>query len=149
MTAASVDSDQDKTISKQELEKHVQDAVAAYDGNSDGKVTQAEHKKTSDVDQSIAFAGVIYATFKKLDLDEDDVVTTKEFLASAQRFLSSADDGDGSISVAEWDAARLGKEESWGNPSIGLVLNAIFFWMMLAVSLVDKGESETTEPESA
>lgn len=149
VTAASVDTDENKTISKQELETHVRDAVAAYDENGDGKVTEAEHKKASNVDQGITFAGVFDATFTTLDLNEDKVVTTKEFLNSALRFLEFADDGDGSISVAEWDAARLGEEESWGNPSIGLVLNAIFFWMMLGVSLVDnKSESETTEPES-
>ncbi|MBC8288999.1 MAG: MFS transporter [Planctomycetes bacterium] len=35
-------------------------------------------------------------------------------------------------------------EVSWGIPSLGLILNALFFWMMLSVSLLDENSRETT-----
>ena len=43
-------------------------------------------------------------------------------------------------SVSESGAA------SWGMPSLGLMLNAMFFWLMLCVSLLGNSSTDTREP---
>ncbi len=98
--AKELDTDSNGVVTRQEMTDEAIQAFTGYDADSDGRLTQAEYERRSNVKS--AMGGFIRGHAKELDRNNDGSISREEVLANATQMYDRVDrDSDGKLTAEE------------------------------------------------